>query len=175
MQPNDFDDRVGVHSTLYLLRRDASLCFGYNPNNGQKIQYEALFPATMAVLAGIDLIAKFVYRDRGNVGDRFRGYVKKYIENNFHEELYQLRNSLLHSFGLYSEGGNKKIYRFVLKRGIRTLIEQDSSGYYFIDVELLWKKFETSISTYNEELIASVDLQQIFSEMFPKYGLIGVQ
>jgi hypothetical protein len=72
----------------------------------------------MAVLAGIDLIAKFIYRDLANeVGKRFTDFVSKYINNIFHEELYQLRNSLLHSFGLYSETRNGKAYHFVLTQG----------------------------------------------------------
>jgi len=174
--PNNFDARQGVHSTLYLLRRDASLCFGYDPNNNQKIQFEALFPATMAVLAGIDLVAKFVYRDSANeVGKRFKNFVSNYIDNTFHVELYQLRNSLLHSFGLHSETKDGKVYHFVLTRGSGKLIEHVLAKSYLVDIELLWKKFENSINVYDQELKNSADLQQNFSDMFPKYGLIGIQ
>lgn len=174
--PNDFDGRQGVHSTLYLLRRDASLCFGYDPNNNQKIQFEALFPATMAILAGIDLVAKFIYRDLPNeVGKRYMEYVAKYIDNKFQEELYQLRNALLHSFGLYSETRNGKVYHFVLTRGLGKLIVQVSDKSYLIDIEVLWKQFESSLETYHNELLASADLQQVFIEMFPKYGVIGIR
>lgn len=174
--PNDFDGRPGVHSTLYLLRRDASLCFGYDPNNNQKIHFEALFPATMAVLAGIDLVAKFIYRDLpSGVGKRFTDFVSKYIDNTFQEELYQLRNSLLHSFGLYSVARNGKVYHFILARGRGKLIEQVSAKSYLVDIELLWKKFEDAINIYHQELKTSTDLQQNFSEMFPKYGLIEIQ
>lgn len=174
--PNDFEGRQGIHSTLYLLRRDASLCFGYDPNNNQKIQFEALFPATMAILAGIDLLAKFVYRDLpSEVGKRYTEYVSKYIDSKFQEEMYQLRNALLHSFGLYSETRSGKVYHFVLKRGLGKLIVQVSDKSYLIDIEILWKQFEASVETYHKELVASEDLQQIFSEMFPKYGLIGIR
>lgn len=174
--PNDFEVRQGVHSTLYLLRRDASLCFGYDPNNNQKIQFEALFPATMAILAGIDLMAKFVYRDLPNeVRERYIKYVSKYIDNSFQEEIYQLRNSLLHSFGLYSETRSGKIYHFVLTKGLDRLIVQASEKSYLVDIVGLWKKFESSIEDYHQDLIYSADLQQVFSDMFPKYGLIGIR
>lgn len=59
--PDDFVGRTGRHSTLYLLRRDVSLCFGIDPNSGNKVDFVALFPGAMAILAGIDLLAKFVY------------------------------------------------------------------------------------------------------------------
>lgn len=174
--PNDFRGQQGVHSTLYLLRRDASLCFGYDPNNNQRIQCEALFPATMAILAGIDLVAKFVFRDAPNeVGKRYNEYISKYLDNNFKEELYQLRNALLHSFGLYSETRTGKVYHFVLTRGLGKLVVQVSEKSYRVDIEVLWKKFETSLEIYHKELLATADLQQIFSEMFPKYGLVGIQ
>lgn len=184
--PNDFEGSIGVHSTLYLLRRDASLCLGYDPNNNQKIQFEALFPGTMAILAGIDLVAKFVYRDLPNkVGERYRDYVSEYIGKRLHDEglydkrlydkMYQLRNSLLHSYGLYSETSNGKVYHFVLTRGLGKLFEQVSDKSHLVDIEILWKQFEMSLESYHKELLASSDLQQIFSEMFPKYGLIGIK
>jgi len=174
--PNNFEERAGLHSTLYLLRRDASLCFGYDPNNNQKIEFEALFPATMAILAGIDLVAKFIFRDLASeVGERYRKYVSKYIDNAFEEELYQLRNSLLHSFGLYSETRSGKVYHFVLAKCLGQLIIQASDHLYLVDIEVLWQKFEASVGVYHDELLASADLQQIFSEMFPKYGAVGIQ
>jgi hypothetical protein len=40
----------GKMSVLYLLRRDVMHCFDHNI---------VLFPATMTILAGIDLLAKF--------------------------------------------------------------------------------------------------------------------
>jgi hypothetical protein len=47
--PNDFNNKEGLKSTLYLLRRDISLCMGYDPNNNQKIEYEALWPGIMGL------------------------------------------------------------------------------------------------------------------------------
>jgi len=175
-QPNDFDDRTAIYSTLYLLRRDIFMCFGYDPNNNQKINFEALFPGTIAVVAGIDLVAKFLYSDTKNgVSKRFTDYVVKYIDINFSEELFQLRNSIVHSFGLYSEGKAGKIYHFILTRGVGKLIQKINEKTYSVDIEILWKKFEESIELYQKELINSTDLQQIFIDMFPKYGTVTIK
>lgn len=174
--PNDFDGRADIHSTLYLLRRDIFLCFGYDPNDNKKINFEALFPGTMAVMAGIDLVAKFLYADTKNkVSERFIDYVGKYIDKNFSEELFQLRNSIVHSFGLYSEGKAGKIYHFVLRRGIGKLIQKANEKTYYVDIELLWKNFEKSLELYQQELANSTELQQIFKDMFPKYGTVTIK
>ncbi len=172
--PSDFDGGIGNHSTLYLLRRDTYQCFGYNPNNSEKINFQALFPATMAVMAGIDLLAKFLYSDSNNgVSKRFKDYVERYIDDNSKEELYQLRNSLIHSFGLYSEGKQGKIYRFILDRK-GGLVNNLTGDLYVVNIDLLWEKFEKSINLYREDLIQNPSLQQTFMEMFPKYGTIGI-
>ena len=62
--PSKANTLNSINSTLYLLRRDIALCFGINPNNNQKVDFQALFLATMGVMAGIDLMAKFVFNDK---------------------------------------------------------------------------------------------------------------
>jgi hypothetical protein len=59
--PNNFDDNQDNFSTLFALRRDIYICMGINPNDNATIESRALFPAAMAIMAGIDLLAKFVY------------------------------------------------------------------------------------------------------------------
>ncbi len=85
----------------------------------------------MGICAGIDLLGKFFVGndDKGGVGKRFRNFLITYfsVPQNDAETLYQLRNSLLHSFGLYSEVTDKagkvvQIYKFVLYGNTRTLI-----------------------------------------------------
>lgn len=176
--PNDFNTHAGIHSTLYLLRRDTSLCLGYDPNNNQKLNFEALFPGTMAILAGIDLLAKFCYGDstkRGEVGKRFRDYIRDYLDNYFAEELYQLRNALLHSFGLYSKANNGKVYNFVLTRGLDRLVKKETEITYLVDINILWKMFEESINKYLKDLRSDETLQRTFLDMFVKYGVIGIK
>lgn len=97
IKPDDF-------SVLYLLRRDISQCMGINPNTGCKTDNQAIWPGVMAILSGIDLLGKFYAgSDVGQVGIRFKSYVEKYfndIKEEDKETIYQLRNALLHSFGL---------------------------------------------------------------------------
>ncbi|HEY9684285.1 MAG TPA: hypothetical protein V6C86_22085 [Oculatellaceae cyanobacterium] len=83
-------------SNLYLLRRDINTCFAS----------AAIWPGVMGIMAGIDLVAKFhAGTDVTGVGDRFRTFVDQYITHDApnSEVIYQLRNSMLHSFGLYSK------------------------------------------------------------------------
>ncbi len=115
-------------SQLYLLRRDIDTCFGTNPNTEaiwepldkktkEEISCRAIWPGTMAILAGIDMLGKFLAgtdKTRGadsiTVGDRFKAFATRYLGLNVPdaELIYQLRNSLLHTFGLYSEVQDKK-------------------------------------------------------------------
>ena len=85
----------GDYGILYLLRRDITRC----------MDYSILWPAAMAIMAGIDLLAKFETGDDslGRVAGRFKAFIKQYfaINTSDAETIYQLRNSLLHSFGLY--------------------------------------------------------------------------
>jgi hypothetical protein len=90
----------------------------------------------MAVLAGIDLLAKFCEgsdnsggKDKHGVGKRFKKFARKYMRLTKEEAnlIYQLRNSLLHSFGLYTEEKDKKWrvkarYYFQLCQGSHELI-----------------------------------------------------
>src|SRR5215470_14384010 len=64
----------GKLSVLYLLRRDVMHCFDHNI---------ILFPATMTILAGIDLLAKFYAGNdkTGQVGARFKNLIKRYFSN----------------------------------------------------------------------------------------------
>lgn len=172
--PRDFDGKQARYSTLYLLRRDVDLCFGNDPNTGKQVGFSALFPGAMAILAGIDLVAKFIYGDeQSGVSRRYKDYIFNYIDGEFNEELYQLRNALLHSFGLYSKKG-EEIYRFVLVRRTGRLINRLSEEGYQVNIDLLNFQFEKSLEVYREQLMASEQMQSRFDEMFPKYGLISI-
>jgi hypothetical protein len=174
-KPEDFSEKKGVLSTLFLLRRDIQTCFGIDPNTNRKIDFEALFPGTIAILAGIDLLAKFVYNDKPNeVGIRYRNYVENYIDKEHYMELYQLRNALLHSFGLYSESGGKT-FRFVLYRGADKLIQDLGKGIHYVDIELLRNKFENSIDIIQQEIRESESLQKNFLDCFAKYGALKIK
>ncbi|RZA01145.1 MAG: hypothetical protein EOP47_11770, partial [Sphingobacteriaceae bacterium] len=99
------DEPIGPEfSSLYLLRRDIFTALGYDPNTMEAINYRVLWPGVMCILAGIDLLGKYLAGDDVNssVSERFRNYYEKYFDNKHEYEIvYQLRNSMLHSFGLY--------------------------------------------------------------------------
>ncbi|HMR42306.1 MAG TPA: hypothetical protein PKC40_00665 [Saprospiraceae bacterium] len=180
-KPEDLDDTEKIYSILFLLRRDIKTCFGINPNDNSKITYEALFPGVMAIMAGIDLLAKFYHGNdttqNGEVGKRFKNYVKIYLVNKNEDEakiIYQLRNSLLHSFGLYSEDRNGNIYKFILNRSATFIHKVDKENYKISIIELQ-KKFEDSIDKYEKELCADFNLQNNFVKMFPKYRALKIQ
>jgi hypothetical protein len=92
------------YSVLYFLRRDIRTCMRTNPDT-----YPALFVAAMVIFAGIDLLGKFLAGDdsfeRGKSRERFENFFKEYFQTVSQDDaeiIYQLRNALMHSFGLYS-------------------------------------------------------------------------
>jgi len=177
-EPTNLLEHQVSFSTLYLLRRDIRTCFGYNPNDNSRINYQALFPGAMATMAGIDLLSKFLCTDNnvpGNKsGDRFKKYVVNYIDETNQEILYQLRNSLLHSFGLYSKDNQGKEYNFILNNNSKEFISFLDNKNYYISIVKLMEKFENSIHEYKLDLSKDISLQNNFNEMILKYGQIGM-
>ena len=189
-----------VHSQLYLLRRDIDTCFGTNPNTGfqfnpvdkkthKEIYCKAIWPGTISILAGIDLLGKFLAgsdksggKGKDSVKGRFKEFVKRYIGIADCEAslLYQLRNSLLHSFGLYSEIVDKKgivkdTYNFILSQGLQTFIKHIRDDFYQVDVNILREKFNDAINKYEIELRDNSrkdfkELNKNFSKMYPKHA-----
>jgi hypothetical protein len=187
-------------SQLYFLRRDIDTCFGTDPNTGvlwqtidkrtgTDIYCKAIWPGTMAILAGIDMLGKFLVgtdKTRGpgkiTVGDRFKAFTTRYFGLNDTDAglLYQLRNSMLHSFGLYSEeqdsqGKIKSTYNFILTLGTDKLVKHIKDDYYQIDAQCLREYFEISITKYEAELRdvsqqGNKELNDKFNAMFPKHA-----
>lgn len=181
--PREFIKNQRVHSVLYLLRRDIYTCLGYNPTDNSKIEYQALFPGTMAILAGIDLLAKFYkgceHYNKSN--SRFKDFINKYFGCTKEESeiVYQLRNSLLHSFGLYSYKvlNNKKRqeFNFFLNQDDAVFIRQMPDSKYFISINQLLTKFENSIELYKLELKESTELSNNFDKILINYGFLRVK
>jgi len=179
--PTTFHDPPRRYSVLYLLRRDIKTCLGINPDTGEKIAYQALLTGTMGILAGIDLLGKFLVGDDKHVGDRFRKFVDSYFAIDAPDDaetIYQLRNALLHSFGLYSEKKNRhgetvKVYRFTLAKVGGVLVCQVNTGY-LIDILTLHNQFEIAIESYHADLQTCSSLQTHFAAMFSRYGHIDI-
>lgn len=169
-EPREIPTPPGQFGILYLLRRDIRSCF----------DNAILWPGVMSILAGIDLLAKFYAgQDGQGVGDRFRDFVRQFFHlptpDDDVETIYQLRNSILHSFGLYSSANNGQIYRFTLTSlGTTPLIQRTSPEHYLIDIRSLFEYFENSIIEYRRALQGDVGLQNKFMAMFPNYGSIRI-
>ncbi len=171
--------RYGV---LYLLRRDIRRSLDIVPNrNALKTVPDGLTGA-MGILAGIDLLGKFYCGDdTGKVTQRFKDFLHAYFHlssTDDEETIYQFRNALLHSFGLYSKKRNGKEYHFnvtnvVGVKNIRPLVTHDGHGVYLIDVNVLYNKFENAIEEYSKELANNGDLQKYFSQIFTNYGFVS--
>ncbi len=164
-------------SNLNLLRRDINTCFNINPNDpNTSLGFSSLWPGTMAILAGIDLLAKFYSGDDAynKSRPRFINYTNKFIDNKVSEELYQLRNSLLHSFGLYSTDKNDKVYRFVLSQDKSFFIRHNSTAdKYCVSISTLHEKFEKSITDFSR-IYPTLDSYKKFDELFKKYGITEI-
>jgi hypothetical protein len=116
------------------------------------------------------------------VGNRFKAFATRYLglTDSVAGLLYQLRNSLLHTFGLYSEeldkrGKIKATYNFILTLGSRRLVEHIKDDYYQVDAQCLRELFEQGVSKYEADLrdVSRQDNQELndkFSAMFPKHA-----
>jgi hypothetical protein len=179
IEPYDF-------STLYLLIRDIETCFGFNSSTKERfrcsncnaeLEIQAQWPAVMGILAGIDLLGKFYAGNDevGGVGIRFKNFVKEFFELNDETRdssiLYELRNSMLHSFGLYSNRYHFTLIANIGSPFIRVLDNQNMIQV-IINVFELYKKFINALNKYYEELKKSDELKINFNNMFTKYGII---
>jgi hypothetical protein len=185
--------------TLYLIRRDIKTCMGFNPDlkDYVKTGFRAEWPGIMGILTGIDLLGKFYIGDDDykKSRDRLKKFIREYfkpITENQINAIYQLRNSLLHSFGLYSKHEiiSKNVlksineYKFSLvtvgNEFIKLLWKYKAKNKsvdtyrfkYRISVMALYERFENSINRYYDELIIRNDLMSNFEKMFRKYGRI---
>jgi len=164
------------YGVLYLLRRDVYRCLGYNTDTWIVDRESIIWPGAMTVLAGIDLLSKFYKGDDSpnGVGQRFKDYYVKYVDSQNSEIIYQLRNSLLHSFGLLSKT-KAKTYSFSVLANHDRLVEQYSDTNYKIDLFTLWDRFEESIDKYKIDLIDNDLLKTKFMTMFKFYGAVKIR
>ncbi len=179
--PKEFSEPYGRFSILYLLRRDINTCLSS--------ESLAKWPGAMAIFAGIDLLGKFLEGsddfDKGKAGRRFKKFLKLYFQLNTNDQeiIYQLRNALLHSFGLYSRAKQKKKYKkckqdkeykFTLIERGKQLILHSGDDSYLINIQLLHRQFEKAIDKYWQELKEDDQLKNNFNQMFDRYAVIYI-
>jgi len=187
---HDTSKDIYEFSILYLLVRDIQTCLNINPtiklkekfnceHCNREINVRSQWPAIMGILAGIDLLGKFYDGSnsnyRGEVGRRFKKFLKKFFNINEKESdaLYNLRNSMLHSFGLYSDSYKFMLIESKYKKFIefKTMRTPPPAEIAIINVEKLYNKFIKSISLYKNSLKRNRNLKQNFENMFPYYGI----
>ena len=176
-EPNSSDGWFGV---LYLLRRDIDICMGIDPNTGKSVTFCALWPGAMSILAGIDLMAKFFAGsdEIGEVKNRFIDFLTQFFDGmteTNREVIYQLRNALLHSFGLYSSDTKGKVYRFILSNaGTAPLVSHTPPDQYKVDLKVLHREFEKAVTAYCDALGRAIKLTENFDAMYGNYGRVHI-
>lgn len=169
-----------TYGVLHMLRRDIIKCSGKDPETGKKSSISALWPQTMAVLAGIDLLGKFYHgsdsTESGAIGKRFKGFIveNSNISRQEAEIIWQLRNSLLHSFGLYSRDRKGRIYKFRVTNVGGKLISHGGDDQYSVDLQTLNSLFEQAVEKYRKDMLRDSCLQKKFNIMFEYYGVVGI-
>lgn len=165
--------KAGQVSTLHLLRRDIYSCLGKKMGQVEtKIGTEktiAIWPGIILIMTGIDLLAKFHSGNDtdGQVSNRFKCFVNQYINAN-PEDIYQLRNALLHGFSLYSKYKGKE-WRYVLGQHSENLIWLGTDGKIWVSADQLHKAFEQSIERFQNDY-STLNSYSSFSDLFEKYG-----
>ena len=158
-----------VRSSLTLLMEEARVNF--------KNQPQSIWSGAMCVMAGIDLVAKFYCdKDTGRVEDRFTMYLEKimHLSTTDAQLIYHARNSLMHSFGLYSKGKSKAFFthpRYEKEKWppVIRIKKQDGLAEHFeLGIESLFVRFENSLKELKIDLLEN--RRDNFSELFDKYG-----
>lgn len=175
--PSDFRKPPGRYGLLHLLRRDIIQCMGRNPTTNETIPFMALWPAAMAIFAGIDLLAKYHAGNDASreSSQRFKKFVSEYfplLAPGDETVIYQLRNSIMHSFGLYAKT-NTQIYHFEISIDHGPLINRLKDDRYVINLTALHNDFEKAVERFQEAVDTDSILQQHFTDMFSIYGSLN--
>lgn len=152
----------GENSSLALLRNDIDRCFTSS----------ILYPGVIGIMTGIDLLAKF-YDGKDSikgVGNRFNNFLKDYFyleEEEEKEYVYQLRNAMLHSFGLFSKDDENIIYRFELKQDgeFISYCKRKEEIDIFINIWELKEKFNQAIYFYKKDLYEKEEILERFNKI----------
>jgi hypothetical protein len=179
----DHERAKGEQSVLYLLRREAQGCLfairKIHPEEEllKRIPERRLFASSMVLFAGIDLLAKFFCEDHGKVGVRFICFGCEYLGLSEDEAsaLWDVRNAIMHSFGLYVSKGHKVSIEQTCGHSRCRLVRKKKEGWRLC-VGHLYPALLGAIESYKRDLDANKgDLRERFERMFPKYGSMIVK
>lgn len=175
--PNEF-------SALHLLRRHIRICLCIDPKN----EAQAIWPAAIATLSGIDLLGLYysgeilngrITEPRNTYG-RFKNFCIDFLKltSTDARTIYMLRNAFVHTYGLLAADSHGNVFRFtVLYTDEPWLINQttDLNGNTIHVVNLfdLYNKFESAIDTYHDNVKRDPQIQANFEKVFNELGTIG--
>lgn len=176
--PDDgsMDANVG---TLYLLRREL-IETGFNVTEivpedsfrGSDIQRRA-FATAILVFTGIDLLGKFLAGNdqNGKVGERFTAYCTSFMELDPEQAgiVWDLRNALMHSFGIGSVKGTPFI---VQTQAADDVVTRTAGGMLALSITSLYWRFIDSVPQYERQVRKDSALQAKFKQMFDTYGML---
>lgn len=169
------------YSTLYLLRRDVKRCF--RPSE------PIYWPGTTTVLAGIDLLAKlYAGSDTGAIGTRFQTFVQQHMSPTDGLRMWQLRNALMHSFGVAFNDPAATTGSAAVPRRFRlnaidlppgttytSLFLNISTDVVEVNIKQIRDAFERSIQSYEAHIRGNAAEQlSHFEPMYDKYGWIWI-
>lgn len=186
---NDF-----AYSVLYLLRRDIQEAFFYHLQPDPIIDdlssnlrtrltdpnFHLIWPATLTIFAGIDLLAKFYSGEDSarRVGPRLRDYLAAYAHELTQDQIdliYSVRNSLVHSFGLYDRVNNRRIQIDALyNQSLSASVVDVNNNIYRLHFKHLYLIFLESINRYQSALVSNIDLQNSFQIIFTNYAYLFI-
>lgn len=180
----------GIHSVLYILRRNIIQCFNTRIVQERQLidslrqgHAKLVWPGLMTICAGIDLLAKFHVgsdgRGKGMVRDRFLSYVQHYLyplDEAQREALWGVRCSLMHSFGLYDPEKQKPIAvdEAFPDEGCVSETEEMFALHY----KSLFRDFVYGIHGLYGELLGNspetATRLERFKAMYPRYGILRI-
>jgi hypothetical protein len=141
--------------------------------------YHRLYASAMVIFAAIDLLAKFHAGDaKGGVAQRFLTFVHEFmgLSEADAEAVYAVRNSMMHSFGLYD---NKNERGLSFSQGCIRLDEAASpvwsvKGGWIICLHHLYNAFLRAVHSYEQAVIHDSLLQENFENIYHDYGYVIV-
>ena len=180
------------YSVLYLLRRDIDTALGYSRQRAEQFgvdgiydpnqpffDIKSLFLAVSGILTGVDLIAKFYAGryDTSGTGERFKAFFKEYFPQDIVDApniMWQFRNAIVHSYGLFGIDNKGNEYGFGLTHNKGKLLQMNSDGVYIICGTTLFLAFEAALGAYFQQLNTDTELQNKFHIVFAKCGTTGM-
>ena len=177
----------GWVSTLFLCRRELQDCLIGTVIEERLIlthdHHQRFFATAMVAFAGMELLAGFARPGKSGRGRMFVEFATTYsrgtpaeVTNNQAEVLWNFRNALSHTFGLFHFGPNGEtvpMYLYDQDRSAPVVRERGRGWEICIDafVEL----FLMTISRYREHLESDARMHAPFLEAFAKCGRLYVR